>query len=135
MTELDGLVGCKTTKVSKGVGSFLTIDLDRELETGGHESLSIWVYLCKWSITKKGEAVVNEMDVCADTDFSFMNRLTINRIIYSEKKNHFDFNFSKNIILHIEPDLSIYHVYDDLFMLTDSDGKTKGYSPALGWKT
>ena len=53
------LLPAKVINISKGVGSFITIDIEKESKANMH----LWIYLCDWAFFHKGAQILTNEEI------------------------------------------------------------------------
>jgi hypothetical protein len=117
----------------RGVGSFLTIELDEVPNAGAH--WRIWIYLCDWVLTE-GEAEVLDSN-CTDNRFyaDHLGKLIgadLTECVAIDANKSCRLSFSSGAQLTLDDASDIYGPDKDMFMIFQNDECVASFKPIIG---
>ena len=139
--KLNALFPLDVWNVKRGHGSFLIFNLRSKEENPEKlisNSLNMWVYLCKWSLTKDKINILSsyeEDNSIFEKILSKVEGLKIISIKEISPFNKVEIVFSEKFMLHLESDIKSYGQDEDLIIIYRQQGSTWAYSPLKGLYT
>ncbi|MCU1716873.1 hypothetical protein [Pseudomonas sp. 5P_3.1_Bac2] len=128
MKNINETLPRKVIGLRKGEGSFIFIDLEQEK---GAE-VSLWVYMCDWTLRKE-EIVVTSENIGDMSDLSgfFLGEMILIR--KDEGSGKIKINFSTGVKLVLSNEEGFYSGDDDYFMIFFGDAWVAKYSEQNGF--
>ncbi len=143
---LQSVLPASIWSASKGVGSFLTFDMDEKvkevIKRKGQEKtiytgkVHLWIYLAEWKLYKNDLILLDSNSEDEKEyenilkSFIGLNLLRIEELI---KNNGIIFYFDNNYKIHAYSDLDTYDENDDLFIFYIKGFSPIAYSPKAGF--
>ena len=134
---LSSLLPSKVIKAQRGLGSFVTLDVEQisNHNANRRSSIHFWIYLCAWRLF---EGTVCLLD-SSDTDDAKFEQILSALVglelldIEEAEENQLTFYFAEEKSLQLQADLSEYEPEDDLLIVYLNEEETISYNTAEGF--
>lgn len=129
-------------RAQKGVGTFLTLDIGaRHLEknpdgsTIERSDLHFWVYLCDWTMRRKGHLILASSRSDANEYAVVLSQLIGKALddVVADVSGQVQLHFESGFVLDLAPNLDEYGPDSDLLMVFPWEQKAIGYRSDVGF--
>ena len=128
MKNINDILPRKAINIRKGEGSFIFIDLEPEKGS----KISLWVYMCDWTLTKE-KLIVTSENIDETFDLAGIILGDMISISKNEESGKIQINFSTGVKLALSNEEGFYSGDDDYFMLFVGDDWVAKYSEQNGF--
>ena len=145
-TEIESLINKLPSRsvwrARKGIGSFVTIDLGKRCvaarEDGSEEEtadLNLWVHLCDWDLTKRGQTVLtsDSHESAFDGALAALLSTDLLGIEMSLSQRELQIVFTNDVRFHLRSNLDEYELEDDMLIVSFRNREAVGYRVDIGF--